>query len=139
MEVSIFTDKNLKPGPVVLQKALGSTYELWMQLEEYILSKYPLAVKEWSCPVPKYGWNYRMKDNKRVIMYFLPRRGFFKAAFVFGEKAYDEIMSSSVGKKIKDDLEAARPYAEGRGIRIEVNKKPDLKDIYKLVDIKLSN
>lgn len=139
MNTSIFTDKSIKPNIVSLGKALGDTFELWTQLEDYVISKYPEAVKEWSFPGPKYGWSYKLKDKKRALVYFLPRGGFFLAAFVFGEKAYEEILDSGVSKKIMDDLKAARPYAEGRGIRIDVKKPADLKDIFKLVDVKLSN
>jgi hypothetical protein len=68
----------------------------------------------------------------------LPREHSFLAAFVFGERAYKQIMQSTVGQEIKDDLQAARPYAEGRGIRIEVKDRTILKDIDQLIDVKLA-
>lgn len=139
MDISIFTDKKSKPDDGKLKTALGGTYELWKKLEDYVIEAYPAAVKEWNFSGEKYGWSYRLKDRKRAIIYFLPRGGFFKAAFVFGEKAYFEILNCTVNKKIKDDLKAARPYAEGRGIRIDVNSESGLNDIFKLVNIKLSN
>lgn len=47
-------------------------------------------------------------------------------------------MSSKVDKEIKDELNAAKVYAEGRGIRIDVNDK-NVKDVLMLINIKLRN
>ncbi len=60
-------------------------------------------------------------------------------AFVFGQKAYDAIMSSGVSDYIKKELSAARVYAEGRGIRIPVPDQNSLEDIFLLLKIKLAN
>ena len=69
----------------------------------------------------------------------LPRDKYFKVAFVFGQKATDLILNSDITESIKTDLAQATKYAEGRGIRIEVNDDSKIKDIKKLVDIKLAN
>lgn len=76
----------------------------------------------------KYGWNFRIKDKKRAIIYFLPRDNYFKVAFVFGQKATDTIMESDVSPGIRNDLEKATKYAEGRGIRIDV--KDNLRNLW---------
>lgn len=139
MDQSIFTDKARSPQPVDLAEALGPRHPLWQDLCELALRKYPKAVSEWYFPGAKWGWNFRIKDKKRAIVYLLPRDGYFMAAFVFGGKAYEKIMESTVAQHIKDDLQAARPYAEGRGIRIEVKDQKTLKDLGLLIDIKLAH
>ena len=60
-------------------------------------------------------------------------------AFVFGEKATDKILSDSISENIKSELNAAKKYAEGRGIRIEITDSSLMKDIEKLIEIKASN
>lgn len=60
-------------------------------------------------------------------------------AFVFGQKATDEILESSISNEIKTELEQATKYAEGRGIRITVNNGSLLHDIKQLIEIKLKN
>lgn len=138
MDRSIFTDKTKAPQPGELAAALGDKYHLWQDLCALACSKYPAALSEWYYPGAKWGWNYRIKDKKRAIVYLLPREHAFLAAFVFGERAYEQIMQSTVVKEIKDDLQAARPYAEGRGIRIEVKDRKTFKDLGQLLDIKLA-
>jgi hypothetical protein len=134
---SIFTDKNKPPINKDLKEALGDTFQLWQSIKDYVFSKYPKGVEEWSCS--KYGWSYRIKDKNRTILYFLPRDQFFKLAFVFGQKATDQILNSQISNAIKTELDAAKVYAEGRGIRIDIINKNNNKDIQELIDIKLAN
>lgn len=65
------------------------------------------------------------------MIYLLPRDGFFKIAFVFGQKAVDEILKSNITESIKTELKNAKVYAEGRGIRIEVREGSLLNDLKK--------
>ena len=134
----VFPEKEIKPAPEKVSAVLGKCDSLWQEIARYVESVYPTVIKEWKFPGAKYGWSYRLKDRKRVIIYMIPQRGFFRVAFVFGEAATKKVLHSSVSEKIKDDLRNARAYAEGRGIRIDVTGKPILKDIFTLVDIKLA-
>lgn len=138
METSIFTDIKVKPDNDALKKAIGKSFKNWQVIHKYVHTKYPDAIDEWSFPGAKYGWSFRIKDKKRAIVYLLPREKYFKAALVFGQKATDEVMKSVVYNVIKDELSKAKPYAEGRGIRIDVDYK-NVKDVLTLIDIKLSN
>jgi len=137
MDTSIFTDKKTVPSDKDLADSLGKLNDLWISIKQYVHLKYPAAIDEWNYPGDKYGWSFRMKDKKRAIIYLLPREQFFKVAFVFGQKATDAIMTSQISDAIKSELNAARVYAEGRGIRIDVKNDGILKDIKELIDIKI--
>ena len=139
MDQSIFMNKAVIPNDKDLQIELGKTYAFWKEIMDFVVLKYPKAAMEWSYPGSKYGWSFRLKDKKRVIIYLLPREKYFKVAFVFGQKAYDLILDSPISETIKAELAVARVYAEGRGIRIDVKDKAVLDDIKKMVEIKLSN
>lgn len=136
---NIFTEKGLIPTDMDLIENLGTTYALWHQIQEFVLDQYPKGLKEWNYPGKKYGYSYRIKDEKRAILYFLPRKNYFEVAFVFGQKATDLILESDISLEIKNELIKARKYAEGRGIRIEVKNDLNITDIKKLVEIKLAN
>jgi len=139
MDTPLFTDKTKTPSRKDLLAALGKNFERWEEIEKIVYQKYPAAIAEWNFPGEKYGWSFRMKDKKRAILYFLPGNQFFRVAFVFGQKAVDKIMDSTISEAIKTELQAARVYAEGRGIRIEVKKKKVIKDISAMIDIKLAS
>ena len=136
---SIFMDKGKKPGEAELKTALNKTFPFWKTIEEFTLEAEHTAKGDWHFSGVKYGWSYRISDKKRVIIYLLPRDGFFKCAFVFGGKAYVEVMASEVSDEIKNELKAAKPYAEGRGIRLEVKSKAIVNDLKRLVKIKIKN
>lgn len=136
---SIFTDKNIKPTNENLKEALGETFEFWMDFVDYTYQNYPAAIEEWNFSSEKFGWGFRIKDPKRVLIYLLPRDKFFKVAFVFGQKATDKILQSSISEDIKEELRTAKVYAEGRGIRIDVRQKSSIEDIHQLIKIKIMN
>ena len=134
---SIFTNKNSKPTEEQLNDGIGVTANLWHELEAYTNSSYPEAKSAWHFSGEKYGWSYRISDAKRVIIYLLPREAYFKVAFVFGQKAFYKIMESTISASIKEELQAAKVYAEGRGIRIDVKNEHLMSDVKELISIKL--
>jgi hypothetical protein len=103
-----------------------------------VFEKYPKATEEWNFPGKKYGSSFRIKEKKRAIIYLLPRENSFKVAFLFGQKAINQIMKSTINQTIKTELSNARVYAEGRGIRVDVDESI-IEDITRLVEIKLAN
>ena len=136
-DTSIFQDKAMMPTERDLRDSLGNTFDLWIRIRDFVMEQYPKGMGEWNFPGKKYGWSFRIKDKKRAIIYLLPRELHFKAAFIFGDKAMQAILESEVAESIKTELQQARKYAEGRGIRIDVKNEEPLEDIKKLVEIKL--
>ncbi|CAM4260829.1 DUF3788 family protein [Flavobacterium terrigena] len=136
---SIFVYKNIKPTSKDLENGLGETFPIWKSFEDFTKKNYPDATCEWNFSGEKFGWSYRIKDNKRILIYLLPRDKFFKTAFVFGQKATNQIMESDISESIKTELKLAKQHAEGRGIRIEIKDQSNFEDIQKLIKIKISN
>jgi hypothetical protein len=134
MDASIFPEKSQSTGPAALKKALGKNYDLWEEIKSYTNKILPGVTEEWN--YSKYGWNYRLRDKKRVVIYLMPCDGYFRASFVFGEKATQAAIASNVSEEIKNTITAAKVYAEGCGFRIEVKNKKTAKDVEKLLDIK---
>lgn len=137
-DISVFTDKTIEPTEAGLKDKLGTSFGLWQTISKIVYEKYPNGLAEWNFPGKKYGWSFRIKDKRRAIIYLLPRENYFKVAFVFGDKAVNQIMTTSINNKIKTEIESAKKYAEGRGIGIEVKNKNIIPDIEILIDIKLA-
>jgi len=136
---SVFTDKEIKPDNLQLQKNLGSTYSYWNLISGSVHQLDPNTIGEWHYSGSKFGWHFRIKNKKRVVVYLLPRKGFFKTAFVFGKKATGIILNSNVNQDIKTQLRNAKDYAEGRGIRIDVTDDSMIRDLNVLIKIKISD
>ncbi|MBE0639806.1 MAG: DUF3788 domain-containing protein [Bacteroidales bacterium] len=138
-DISIFRDKAIEPTEKDVMEKLGASYLWWKKIREFVMACYPAGATEWKYPGQKYGWNYRIRDKKRVIIYLLPRDNCFKVALVFGQKATDLVLGSEISAEIRDQLAKATKYAEGRGIRIDVKDEMTIADINKLILIKLEN
>lgn len=138
-DLSVFTYRATTPTIKDLELALGSVYQIWQQVVRLTYLAYPEGIEEWNFPGKNYGWSFRIKDKRRAILYLLPRQGYFKVAFVFGDKAVKDILASSVADQIKADLQKARKYAEGRGVGIVVKKPVDITDVDQLISIKLAH
>ena len=137
MALSIFGDKAKPPRLDDLAKVLGDTYKLWKNVKDYVIKCEPEAFEEWHFAGRSYGWSLRLNDPKRVIVYLIPCDNFFKVSFVFGEKATNDVMKSTIAQEIKNIINSARVYAEGRGFRLNVLNKDKIPDVKKLVKIKL--
>jgi Protein of unknown function (DUF3788) len=134
MESSVFTDKDHRPAPQVLEKELGKLYSTWEAINAFTFENFPGVKEEWN--YSKSGWNARIKDKKRAIIYLMPCAGFFKVSFVFGDKATRQALAGDIDPAIKSIIGSAPVYGEGRGFRIEVRNRKMVKDIEQLLLIK---
>ena len=139
MALSAFDDKSNQPTPDELAQVLGKSHSLWNELQKEVCSLFSPALVEWGYASKSTGWGMRIKTEKRVIIYMTPCRGYFLASFALGEKAVRAARDAKLPAKILSAIDAAPKYAEGRGVRIEVRTKADVKAIAKLVAIKLAN
>ncbi len=134
MESSVFTNKEHSPVWEDLQKELGKLFSAWDQIQQFTFQNFTGVKEEWN--YSKYGWNARIKDKNRVIIYLMPFSGYFRVSFVFGDKATKQALAGDIDKEIKAIIDAAPVYGEGRGFRIDVKNKKTEKDIEQLLMIK---
>ena len=139
MALSAFDDKSNQPNADELAQVLGKSHNLWSELQNEVCSLFSPALVEWGYASKSTGWGMRIKTEKRVIIYMTPCRGYFLASFALGEKAVQAAHNAKLPTKIFSAIDAAPKYAEGRGVRIEVRTKADVKAIAKLAAIKLAN
>jgi hypothetical protein len=139
MALSIFEDKSVTPTAAMVKEAIGKRYEEWESIVDFVKKLYKEAEEVWNYSGKNYGWGFRLKDSKRVIVYLTPGANSFKFSLVYGKDATEEALASKVSQKIKDIIMDAKVYAEGRGIRIEVADEALLPDLLTLVEIKLKH
>jgi Protein of unknown function (DUF3788) len=136
---SIFLDKSDKPNNEMLSNALGETYTYWEEIKNTLEARYGKLTEEWKYYGANSGWSLKLLLKKRNLFFFAPYDGYFRIAFIFGDKAVAAVEKSDVPKKIIRELKEAKRYAEGRGVRIEVKKQSAIKNIVTLTAIKVNN
>jgi hypothetical protein len=139
MSANVFIDKLTKPDDQALVSALGKTYPLWAEIEKHISTTLGESVEEWKYYGLKSGWTMKTLYKKRNLFFFTACKGYFRIAFVFGDRAVAEIVTSDLPKAMIEELTNAKKYAEGRGIRIDVKTRRDVESVKKLIAIKLMN
>ncbi len=91
---------------------------------------------EWKYYGQKYGWSLKLFEKKRNLCFIRPQEGAFVVAFVFGDRAYDEVLAGPSSEAIKDELRGSKKYPEGRMVRVTVTGEADLDEALLLLAVK---
>ena len=139
MSANVFIDKLAKPDDQALVSALGKTYPLWAEIEKHIATTLGESVEEWKYYGLKSGWTMKTLYKKRNLFFFTACKGYFRIAFVFGDRAVAEILKSDLPKALIEEVTNAKKNAEGRGLRVDVKTRRDVESVKKLIAIKVTN
>src|ERR1035437_619222 len=134
-----FNDKHLQPTDEMLSLVLGESKNLLDSIIQFIESEFGESHLEWKYYGAKIGWSLKIFNKKRNVVFVGPDEGYFRVAFAFGEKAYQEIMKTDLPDPIKKQLQEAKVYVEGRPLRLEIKTKADIEPFWKLIPIKLNH
>lgn len=138
MALGIFDDKAHEPQASDLQAGLGRTMKLWERLAAAVAAAYPPIVPVWNHAGAKYGWSMRLKQKDRNVLYLIPQAKHFLVGVVLGEKAYQAARDASLPDEVVAMFEAAKPYAEGRGIRYPVRVAADVDVVLAIAALKMA-
>jgi hypothetical protein len=127
------------PTDTELAPILGRTAARWHELVAHVEETCAPVKRKWTFSKTTGHWFLRLIRKQRTLVYLLVRGGHFVTAFVFGEKATAAIRASGLPQAVIAELNAARVYAEGRGIRLVTRTGRDVATMKKLVAIKLAN
>ena len=131
MAESIFGEKVIIPNEEMLSEALKSGKVLWDKMIDISEGK-----GEWKFYMKAAGWTYPIKKNKRTLFYMMPKDGWFKLIFVYGQRAVEAAKSADLPEQILNDLLEAKAYVEGRSLSVDVNGEADMDTVQKLLKLK---
>ena len=134
-----FIGKPKPPTPAELATALGPARPLWDRLLAELADEQGLTIREWNSYSPKAGWSLRLKLKDRNILYLTPCAECFFVSFALGDKAVAAARQSNLSAGVIKTINAAKRYAEGTGVRIEIKKTKDIESVKQLAAIKLAH
>ena len=134
-----FNNKQVMPDEAALTAEIGETKEVLDQICRFIETETGQLAREWKHYGQKSGWTLKLLSKKRNLLFVGPEDGYFVIAFVFGDRAVEAVVKSQLPETIKNDLQNARKYAEGRGIRFEIRDGRELESVLQLIRIKIEN
>ena len=125
------------PDDARLQKALGKTKKLWDAIVAHLDSLPNGFVREWKYYGKKHGWQMKVTDRKRSVLYLIPHDGSFRAALALNDQAAAALRSQKIPPSLVREITTAKAYPEGRPARVEVTSTSDLTVVKKLLALKL--
>jgi len=120
MALSAFDDKNKPPGEGDLETALGRSYRLWSDLRAWLGDRFGPVKETWQFTGTKWGWNLKIAERKRTILYLTPQSKCFLVGFALGEKAVKAASEAGLPEETLKQIHESPKYAEGRGVRLTV-------------------
>ena len=93
---------------------------------------------EWKRYSKKSPWVLKVSQGDRTLLYATPMADAFEATVVLGERAAQAALAGRVSKTLHASIQAAKPYVEGRPVRVMVKGKADLAGVEQLVAVKLN-
>ena len=136
MSLSIFGEKASVPTEEMLSEALSDNRTIWDNVLGLMDRTFGNMNTEWKYYSKSAGWTFVVSSKKRKITYLVPLEGYFKANFVFGEKAVEEARHTDLPGSILTLIVEATPYMEGRSFMIDIKNDVDVGYFEKLLKIK---
>lgn len=134
---AIFGGGTQAPDDAALGRALGKTKKVWDAIVDH-LDRLPNGlVRNWTFYGTKYGWQLKVTDGKRAVLYLIPHEGSFLAALALNDKAVAALRSQKIPSRLLREITTGKTYPEGRPARIKVTSRRDLAVVMKLLGIKL--
>jgi hypothetical protein len=121
------------PSVEELARLLGKSYDAFQALTHERTG----ATCEWKRYSKKGPWVVKVSEDERTLFYLTPHADRFEVTVVLGERATKAALAGRVRPALHGAIRSARPYVEGRPVRVVVAGKADLAGVAELVAVKL--
>lgn len=118
---------------------LGPAFARWNDLRRRVTAQPGDWAEGWGYAAKSTGWGLRIRRGARTVLYMTPQEGRFLVSFALGEKAVEAAHQSTLPIAVLRTIDAAKRYAEGRGVRFEVGTAADVDSAMVLAGIKLAH
>lgn len=122
------------PSEAAVRRALGPAVAAW----DALLDPARNRTREWKRYGKTHPWSLRVNEGKRTVLWLVPEEGVLRVAVILGEKAVARGLAGSLSQKLKRELRDATAYPEGRAVRYRMKSAARVRDVEKLIDLKMA-
>ncbi len=137
MGVGLFTDKGHQPTDAQVLEAISPKLSLWHALVHFVREQYPVQEDFKYLYGKNYGWALRFRVKGKLLVSLYPTQGGFTAQVNLSSDAVEEAQRIKVSKNVRQAIERAHPYPEGRWLFIPVESENDVRDIQRLLALRV--
>ena len=121
------------PSDAQVRRALGPAAAAW----DALLDPARKRTREWKRYRTQDPWSVRVNEGKRTVLWLVPEEGRLRVAVILGEKAVARGLAGPLSEKLKRELREAPAYPEGRVLRLRMKSASRVRDVERLVDLKV--
>jgi len=138
MSVGAFTDRQSPPSTEDIQASLGSKGPLW---EDLMIHAQEACGKpgEWKFYGRNYGWAMRFRKSGKAFLSLYPGVEALTVQIILTEGQVERARAFRLPKEVREKIEAAHPFPEGRWIFVPVRSPRDAAAVKRLVSLKLGS
>ncbi|MBB3187297.1 DUF3788 family protein [Microbacter margulisiae] len=136
MSKGFFVDKNVKPDDTDLKDVLGEVGSQWNFLLHHLTTNLYLK-GDFKFYGVNYGWALRFTKNGKSIIALYPDKNRFTVQIILNGHQVEYALMQDISKQTSNLIRDTELIHEGKWIYLSVNKSTDLRDIEKLIDIRL--
>jgi hypothetical protein len=137
MSIGLFTDKDHQPTDTQVVEAIGLRLPLWHALVHFVREQYPVQEDFKFLYGKNYGWALRFRIKGKLLVSLYPTQGGFTAQVNLSSDAIEKAQRMKLSKNVQQAIARAHPYPEGRWLFIAVESEKDLRDIQRLVALRV--
>ena len=137
MGIGLFTDKGHQPTDAQVLEAIGPKLPLWHALVRFVREQYPVQEDFKFLYGKNYGWALRFRIKGQLLVSLYPTQGGFTAQVNLGSDAIEKAQRLKLSKNVQQAIARAHPYPEGRWLFIPVESEKDMRDIQRLVALRV--
>ncbi len=135
LSIGFFTNKSHTPEPEEIRDIMGSCFPLWEELLTHIRQTYH-PVEDFKFLYGKnYGWGVRFRLKSKLLTSLYPAEGRFFSQIILNPAEVETVSSMNTGRNVRQAVDSATPYPEGRWLFIPVEDPDDLRDITRLLEL----
>ncbi len=138
MSISHFNDRTREPSTTEVREVMGTALSLWDELVAVIRREYSPHEEFKFMYGKNYGWGWRFRNEGKLLTVLYPSPGGFTVQIILSPESIEAVLSADYGDNIHQAVNEANPYPEGRWLFIPVRNREDLKDIHRLLVIKMA-
>jgi hypothetical protein len=136
MSKGFFIDKTSMPTNNDILKIIGSAIINWDFILRYLTSDLKLK-GDFKFYGVNYGWAMRFIKSGKSIVALYPDMDCFTVQVILNKSQVDSALLKDLDVEIIETIRDKEAIHEGKWIYLRIDNKTDLKDILKLIDIRI--
>ena len=135
MSIGAFVNKAHPPTIEQVLDAIGSKRPAWEEFTRFLRERFA-AKEELKFYGKNYGWALRFRKSGKALVSLYPAEKSFTIQVILSEANVKQTRDLRIGKHVRQIIEQAHAYPEGRWLFIPVKSERDVRDAQELLALK---